>query len=51
MTKQARKTNHLERFDNTLRQRVSRFVRETLSFAKKLPITSGLSSFSSVTII
>jgi insertion element IS1 protein InsB len=36
ITKQARKTNHLERFNNTLRQRVSRLVRETLSFSKKL---------------
>lgn len=34
--KQARKTNHIERFNNTLRQRVSRLVRETLSFSKKL---------------
>ena len=32
----ARKTNHIKRFNNTLRQRVSRLVRETLSFAKKL---------------
>jgi IS1 family transposase len=31
-----RKTNHLERFNNTLRQRVARLVRETLSFSKKL---------------
>ena len=29
-------THHLERFNNTLRQRVSRLVRETLSFSKKL---------------
>jgi len=36
MTKKARKTNHLERFNNTLRQRVSRLVRETLPFSKKL---------------
>jgi insertion element IS1 protein InsB len=34
--KHARKTNHIERFNNTLRQRVSRLVRETLSFSKKL---------------
>jgi insertion element IS1 protein InsB len=34
--KLARKTNHVERFNNTLRQRVSRLVRETLSFSKKL---------------
>ncbi len=32
----ARKTNHIERFKNTLRQRVSRLVREALSFSKKL---------------
>ena len=36
ITKQARKTNHIERFNNTLRQRVSHLVRETLSFSKKL---------------
>ena len=29
-------TNHVERFNNTLRQRVSRLVRQTLSFSKKL---------------
>src|SRR6266481_2439790 len=36
ITKKARKTNHIERFNNTLRQRVSRLVRETLSFSKTL---------------
>jgi insertion element IS1 protein InsB len=36
ITKNARKTNHIERFNNTLRQRVSRLVRETLSGSKKL---------------
>ena len=36
ITKNARKTNHLERFNNTLRPRVSRLVRETLSFSKQL---------------
>ena len=36
ISKLARKTNHLERFNNTLRQRVSRLVRETLSFSKTL---------------
>jgi insertion element IS1 protein InsB len=36
ITKLARKTNHTERFNNTLRQRVSRLVREALSFSKKL---------------
>jgi len=36
ITKLARKTNHIERFNCTLRQRVSRLVRSTLSFSKKL---------------
>jgi insertion element IS1 protein InsB len=36
ISKLARKTNHIERFNNTLRQRVSRLVREGLSFSKKL---------------
>jgi insertion element IS1 protein InsB len=35
-TKHARNTKHLERFHHTLRQRVSRLVRETLSCSKKL---------------
>jgi insertion element IS1 protein InsB len=29
-------TNHIERLNNTLRQRVSRLVRKTLAFSKKL---------------
>lgn len=29
-------TNHLERLNNTIRQRVSRLVRKTLSFSKNL---------------
>jgi insertion element IS1 protein InsB len=36
ITKKARQSNHLERFNNTLRQHVSRLVRDTLSFSKKL---------------
>jgi insertion element IS1 protein InsB len=36
ISKLARKTNHAERFNNALRQRVSRLVREALSFSKKL---------------
>ena len=36
ITKKARKANHIERFNNTLRQRVSRLVRDTLAFSKKL---------------
>jgi insertion element IS1 protein InsB len=36
ITKKARKTNHVERFNNTLRQRVSRLVHDTMSFSKKL---------------
>jgi insertion element IS1 protein InsB len=35
ITKKARKTNHIERFNNTLQQRVSRLVRDTLAFSKK----------------
>jgi len=34
-SKLARKTNHIERFNDTLRQRVSRLVREALSFSRK----------------
>jgi insertion element IS1 protein InsB len=34
--KDARKTNHIERFNNTLRQRVSRLVRSTLAFSKNM---------------
>lgn len=34
--KDSGQTNHIERFNNTLRQRISRLVRETLSFSKKL---------------
>ena len=36
ITKQARNTTHIERVNNTLRQRLSRLVRETVSFSKKL---------------
>jgi insertion element IS1 protein InsB len=36
ISKLARKTNHIGRFNNTLRQRVSRLVRDALSFSKKL---------------
>ena len=36
ITKSARKTNHIERFNNTLRQRVSRLVRSTLAFSKSV---------------
>ena len=45
ITKKARKTNHIERFNNTLRQRVSRLVRDTLSFSKKLANHSGAVKF------
>jgi insertion element IS1 protein InsB len=45
ITKQARKTNHIERFNNTLRQRVSRLVRETLSFSNTLAHHLGASKY------
>ena len=34
--KETGETAHIERFNNTLRQRVSRLVRAALSFSKKL---------------
>jgi len=33
--KETGQTNHMERWNNTLRQRLARFVRQTLSFSKK----------------
>jgi IS1 family transposase len=36
LTKYARNTNHIARFTNTLRQRVSRLVRSTLAFSKSV---------------
>ncbi len=34
--KEAGQTNHIERLNNTFRQRLSRLVRKSLSFSKKL---------------
>ncbi len=45
ITKKARNTNHIERFNNTLRQRVSRLVREMLSFSKNLANHIGAIKF------
>ena len=45
ITKQARKTNHIERFNNTLRQRLARLVRDTLSFSKKIENHIGAIKF------
>ena len=45
ITKQARKTNNIERFNNTLRQRLSRLVRDTLSFSKKVENHIGAIKF------
>jgi insertion element IS1 protein InsB len=45
ITKKARKTNHIERFNNTLRQRLSRLVRDTLSFSKKIANHIGAIKF------
>lgn len=36
VSEQTGKTSHIERFNCTLRQRVGRLVRKTLSFSKKL---------------
>jgi insertion element IS1 protein InsB len=46
ITRKARQTNHVERFNNTLRQRVSRLVREALSFSKKLAHHIGAITYS-----
>ena len=35
VSKDSGKTNYIERFNNTMRQRRSRLVRKTLSFSKK----------------
>jgi len=45
ITKHAHKTNHLERFHNTLRQCLARLVRETLSCSKKVEHHSGAIKF------
>jgi IS1 family transposase len=45
VTKASRKTNHIERFNCTLRQRVSRLVRSVLSFSKKLDNHIGAIKF------
>jgi insertion element IS1 protein InsB len=41
ITKHARTTNHIERCNNTMRQRLSRLVRDTLAFSKKLANHNG----------
>jgi insertion element IS1 protein InsB len=45
ITKQAQKTNHIERFNNTLQQRLARLVRDTLSFSKKVEHHIGAITF------
>ncbi len=45
ITKHARKTDHVERFNNTLRQRIARLVRDTRSFSKKLANHGGAIKF------
>ena len=45
ITKKVRKPNHIDRFNHTLRQRVSRLVRETLSFSKNLAHHIGAIKF------
>jgi insertion element IS1 protein InsB len=41
VTKQSGLTNHIERFNCTVRQRVSRLVRDSLAFSKKLATHIG----------
>ena len=45
ISKKARKTNHIARFNHTLRQRLSRLVRESLSFSKTLANPIGAIKF------
>jgi insertion element IS1 protein InsB len=45
ISKKARKTNHVERLNCTLRQRVSRLARSTLSFSKNLANHIGASRY------
>lgn len=45
LSKLARKTNHVERFNCTLRQRASRLMRATLSFSKKLSNHIGANKY------
>jgi len=45
ITKKAHKTNHIERFNSTRRQRVPRLVRDTLPFSKKLAPHLGASTY------
>jgi insertion element IS1 protein InsB len=45
ITKKVRKTNHVERLNCTLRQRVSRLVRSALSFSKTLDNHIGAIKF------
>jgi IS1 family transposase len=40
MSNKARQSHHLERFNHTLCQRVSRLVRSALSFPRRLPTLS-----------
>ncbi|WP_255354199.1 IS1 family transposase, partial [Candidatus Protochlamydia phocaeensis] len=40
--KESGKTSYIERFNCTLRQRVARLVRKTLSFSKKLANHIGM---------
>ena len=47
--KQSRKTNHIERFNCTLRQRVSRLFRKSLSLRRNWKIISEPSSISFAT--
>lgn len=42
VSKDSGKTSYIERFNNTLRQRVSRFVRRSLAFSKSLRNHIGL---------
>jgi len=48
--KDSGKTNHIERFNNTWRQRVSRIARKTLLFCKKIENPIGTISIAPLEI-
>ena len=43
--KESGQTNHVERWNCTLRQKVARFVRKTLSFSKVVYVVKGFGQF------
>ena len=51
VSKDSGQTNHIERLNNTLRQRIGKLVRKTLSFSKKSKIMWGRFGILPITIM